>query len=166
MKIATILSILFACSTTLAHNPLKRMHTKVSLNALLSLRHGFTQKQVEDLLKVRGYHQFTAVLSNSTVRCVTYFRNDLSGEYYLVFLNRQLSKICIPPPFEMRLVPYGDGADMYMGRVLGNHETRINAVLQAEDMIGPKLTALVPQATSPPKESVAMRKTDAGRWIF
>ena len=152
VKIATVLSILFACSTAVAHKLPKQVRPNVPLNALLSLRHGFTQQQVEDLLKIRGYHQFTAVLSNSTARCVTYFRNDVYGKYYLVFINERLVKICNPPPFELISEPLSGGG-VCVFPVLGNPETRIDAVLQAEDLIGPKLTAaLVPQ--TPPKQSV------------
>ena len=154
MKTATILSILLACSTTFAHKPPDKVRPNVPPSALLSLRHGFTQKQVEDLLKVRGYHQFTAVLSNGTTRCITYYRNDVSERYYLVFLNERLVKICNPPPFEMIKVPQTDGT-VWVQRVLGNPETRIDAVLHAEDLIGPKLpAALVPQTPPPPKQSV------------
>jgi len=150
MKIAAIIIVVLVCSTALAQKPPQEGAPNISPNALLGLRHGFTQQKVEELLKVRGQHQFTAVTSNGIARCVSYYRNDVYGHYYLVFLNKRLLKICEPPPFEMREEPYR--GTVFVRRVLGNPEARLDAVLQAEDMFGPRLTAaLTPQ--TPAKRS-------------
>ena len=125
--------------------------SNISPLALASLRHGLTQQQVEEQLKARGQHQFTAAFSNGVARCVSYYRNDVYGHYYLVFTNDHLERICQPPPFEMLEEPYQGTWINY--RVLGRPEARLATVLRAEDMIGPRLTAaLKPQ--SPPKRSV------------
>jgi hypothetical protein len=119
--------------------------------ALASLQHGLTQQQVEEQLKARGDHQFTAALSNGVVRCISYYRNDVYGHYHLLFTNDHLARICRPPPFQMRREPYEGTWASY--RVLGDPESRLVAVLRAEDLIGPRLTtALKPQ--TPPKQSV------------
>jgi len=118
---------------------------------LASLQHGLTQQQVEEQLKARGHHQFTATYSNGVARCVSYYRNDVYGHYYLVFTNDHLACICQPPPFEMQKEPYQGTWANY--RVLGNPETRVSAVLRAEDMLGPRLTAALKPQT-PPKRSV------------
>ena len=126
--------------------------------ALASLQHGLTQQQVEAQLKAPGKHQFTAVLSNGVARCVSYYRNDVYGHYYLVFTNDHLAQICQPPAFEMRQEPYKGSWTNY--RVLGDPETRLAAVLHADDMIGPRLiAALKPQ--TPPKQSVDLGLTAA-----
>jgi len=123
----------------------------VSPVALASLQHGLTQQQVGVQLKARGDHEFTAAFSNGVTRCVSYYRNDVYGHYYLVFTNDCLARICQPPPFEMRREPYEGTWANY--RVLGDPEARLTAVLRAEDMIGADLAAaLKPQA--PPKNSV------------
>lgn len=119
--------------------------------ALASLQHGLTQQQVEEQLKARGGHEFTAALSNGVVRCISYYRNDVYGHYYLIFTNDHLARICQPPEFKMRSEPFkGTSANR---RVLGDPEVRLAAVLGAEDMIGPRLTAAL-KARTPPKGSV------------
>jgi hypothetical protein len=118
---------------------------------LAGLQHGLTQQQVEEQLKAGGYHQFTAAFSNGVVRCVSYYRNDVYGHYYLVFTNDHLARICQPPPFELREEPYrGTRA---VRRVLGNPEARVAVVLDAEDMIGPRLSAAL-KSQMLPKRSV------------
>ncbi len=119
--------------------------------ALASLRHGLTQHQVAELLKARGDHQFTAVLSNGITRCVSYYRNDVYGHYHLVFTNDHLAGICEPPPSEQRKEPYKGTWAIY--RVMTDPEARLAAVLRSEDMIGPRLTAALKPKT-PPKRSV------------
>ena len=119
--------------------------------ALANLQHGLTQQQVEEQLKARGYHQFTAAVSNGVARCISYYRNDVYGHYYLVFTNDHLACICQPPPFEMQSEPYQGTWANYS--VLGDPETRLAAVFRAEDLIGPKLTAALKPQT-PPKGSV------------
>ena len=113
--------------------------------ALASVRHVMTQYEVEQHLSARGYHQFTAALSNIVVRSVSYYRNDVYGHYYLVFTNEHLAKVCAPPPFEMRKEPYMDS--WVNLRVLVSPESRVEAVLCAEDMIGPGLTAALQPKT-------------------
>src|SRR5437667_9594586 len=56
----------------------------VSPVALSSLQHGLTQQQVEERLKARGDHEFTAAFSNGIARWISYYRNDVYGHYYLV----------------------------------------------------------------------------------
>jgi len=139
------------CFEAVAQKPPQDGAPKVSHGALASLRHGLTQQQVEDQLKARGYHQFTASFSNVVARCLSYYRDDVYGHYYLVFTNDHLARICQPPPFEMRKEPYRGTWANY--RVFGDPETRLAAVLRAEDMIGPQLTAALKPQTAP-KRSV------------
>jgi len=141
------------CFEAVAQKPPEDGAPNVPPGALASLQHGLTQQQVEAHMKARGQHQFTAALSNGVgiVRCVSYYRNDVYGHYYLVFTNDHLARICQPPSFDMRREPYRGTWANY--RVLGDPETRVAAVLRAEDMIGPRLTAALKPQT-PPKRSV------------
>ena len=52
-----------------------------------------------------------------------------------------------PPPFKMRKEAYGGTCATY--RVLGDPEARLAAVLQAEDMIGSRLSPELKPKTSP-----------------
>lgn len=125
----------------------------VLMKDLASLKHGMTQQEVENALKARGSHQFTALRSNTIIRCIAYCRSDKWGMYYFVFTNGRLTSICEPPPFEMRTVPYGDS--LLNIRVLGDPEVRIDKVLNAKDVIGPSLTAALEtkEPNAPPKSS-------------
>ena len=134
-----------------AQKPPQPGSPNVSPAALATVQRGMTQQEVEQHLSARGGHQFTAALSNALIRCVSYYRNDVYGHYYLVFTNDHLAKVCAPPPFEMRQEPYMDSWVNY--RVLGNPESRVDAVLQSEDMIGSALTTAL-QPKTPPKQSV------------
>ncbi|HMP72867.1 MAG TPA: hypothetical protein PKE55_06335 [Kiritimatiellia bacterium] len=134
-----------------AQKPPKPYSPNVSPTALATVQHGMTQHEVEQQLSARGYHQFTAVVSNVVIRCVSFYRNDVYGHYYLVFTDDHLRKVCVPPAFEMRSEPYMNSRVNL--RTLGNPESRIETVLESEDLIGHALTAaLRPQA--PPKQSV------------
>ena len=146
-----IASVMAVCLVAHAQKRPESSGPNVSPASLATLVRGMAQGQVEEHLSTRGHHQFTAALSNATVRCVSYYRNDVYGQYYLVFINDHLATVCAPPPFEMRKEPYMDSWANY--RVLGNPEDRVKAVLQAEDMLGPRLTeALTPRP--PAKQSV------------
>jgi len=145
-RVLTAVSLLVAIGiSAAAESP------NVPPGALANLQHGLTQEQVEEQLKARGDHEFTAALSNGVARCVSYYRNDVDGHYYVVFTNNHLAQICRPPPFEMRRESYNGTWANY--RALGDPETRLAAVLRAEDMIGPRLTAAVKPQT-PPKRSI------------
>lgn len=150
MKAIAVL-IVCICLEAAAQKPPQDGAPNVSPGALASLQHGLTQQQVEEQLQSRGYHQFTAAFSNGVARCLSYYRNDVYGHYYLVFTNDHLARVCQPPPFDMRKEPYRGTWANY--RVLGDPETRLAAVLRAEDMIGPRLTAALKPQT-PPKRSV------------
>lgn len=150
MKAIAIL-IVCMCLEAVAQKPPQDGAPNVSPGVLASLQHGLTQQQVEEQLKARGEHQFTAAFTNGVARCLSYYRNDVYGHYYLVFTNDHLARICQPPPFEMRREPYRGTWTNY--RVLGDPETRVAAVLQADDMIGPRLAAALKPQT-PPKPSI------------
>jgi hypothetical protein len=150
---AVTVSVFLGCSilgvqaqVSLARQEVVNVPTK----ALAGLSHGMTQIQVEDALGARGNHEFTTVGSNTTIRCIAYYRSEVFGKYYLVFTNDYLSAVCEPPPFQMRRVPYeGSWSNE---SVLGDPEVRIAKVLSAPDMIGPALVAALKPAT-PPKRS-------------
>ena len=144
---AALLSMLLATLPAMAQEG----SAHVAPTILAGLVHGLTQRQVEARLGARGEHEFTAALSNAVVRCVSYYRNDVYGHYYLVFTNDCLARVCRPPPFEMRQQRYGRGWANY--RVLGDPEARIGKVLGAQDMIGPRLVAAL-KPVSPPKQHV------------
>jgi hypothetical protein len=111
----------------------------VRMKDLASLKHGMTEQEVENALKARGNHQFTALRSSAVIRCIAYCRSDKWEVYYLVFTNQRLTSICEPPPFETREVPYGDSSMIVP--VLGDPEVQIDKVLSASDLIGPSLFA-------------------------
>jgi hypothetical protein len=157
MKAIVLLTVCI-CFEAVAQKPPQDGAPNVSLGALASLQHGLTQQQVEERLNARGHHEFTAAFSNSVARCVSYYRNDVYGHYYLVFTNDHLERICQPPPFEMRREPYQGTWANY--RVLGDPETRVASVLRADDMIGPRLAAALKFQT-PPKRSVDLGLTAA-----
>lgn len=137
------------CSAARAQKPPETGGPNVSPASLAALVHGMTQGQVEERLSARGNHQFTAAFPNATVRCVSYCRDDVYGQYYLVFTNDHLAAVSTPPPFEMRRTRYR--GSWFNRRVLGNPEDRVKAVLQANDLIGPRLTeALTPKAPAVP----------------
>ena len=104
-------------------------------------------------MKTRGEHQFTAALSNVTVRCISYYRDDVYGRYDLIFTNDHLASICEPPPFEMHAVPYKGTTNLTNRRLFEDPEARMTAVIRADDMIGPRLIAALTPRT-PPKQSV------------
>jgi hypothetical protein len=147
------IAVLFVCICleVVAQKPPQDGAPNVSPSALASLQHELTQQQVEEQLKARGNHQFTAAFTNGVARCLSYYRNDVYGHYYLVFTNDHLARVCQPPPFELREEPYrGTRA---IRRVLGDPEARVAAALAAEDMIGPRLSAALKPQT-PSKRSV------------
>ena len=151
MKRLIVVCIVCVSYAALSQKPPQDGSPNVTPGSLASLQHGLTQQQVEKQLGVRGHHQFTAAHSNGVARCVSYYRNDVYGHFYLVFTNDHLARVSKPPAFEMRKEPYRGTWAHY--RVLGDPETRVAAVLQAEDMIGPPLTAALKPQT-PPKRSV------------
>ena len=151
MKTIIVLCMVCVWCTALSQKPPQHGSPNVTPGSLVSLQHGLTQRQVEEQLKARGHHQFTAAYSNGVARCVSYYRNDVYGHYYLVFTNDHLARICQPPPFELRKEPYKGTWAVY--RVLGDPEARVAAVLRADDIIGPQLTAALKPQT-PPKRSV------------
>lgn len=114
------------------------------------LEPGMNQERVEQVLGARGVHQFTALISNDTVRCLSYSRNDARGKYYLVFTNNHLATVCVPPAFEMRRVPYQ--GTWLNERVLGDPETRITKVLAATNLLGCKLPTTL-TSRKPSKQS-------------
>lgn len=146
--------LLSVCGSCHAQKPPKIGQANVPPNLLASLQAGMAQDRVEEVLSARGDHQFTALISTNVVRCVSYYRNDVFGEYYLVFTNNHLSSICEPPAFEMRRVRYNDS--WLNERVAGDPEGRISKVLAATNMLGPTLVAALKPQT-PPK-----RSTDPG----
>jgi hypothetical protein len=77
--------LISVCGTCLAQKPPKPGQANVPPNLLAGLQLGMTQEGVEPVLGAKGDHQFTALISSDVVRCVSYYRNDVSGEYYLVF---------------------------------------------------------------------------------
>jgi|GEM_PF-1880345 len=123
----------------------RREVVNVPTEALAGLSHGMTELQVVDALGARGIHQFTALRSNSIIRCKAYYRSEMFGKYYVVFTNNHLLAICEPPPFKMQLVSYqGSWSNR---RVLGNPEERIAQVLDASDIIGSALFAKLKPST-------------------
>ena len=151
MKKLIVICIVCICYTTWSQKPPQDGSPNVAPQSLATLQHGLTLKDVEERLGARGHHQFTAAKSNGVTRCVSYYRNDVYGHFYLVFTNDHLATVCKPPPFEMRKEPYRGTWAHY--RVLGDPEVRVAAVSQAEDMIGAPLTAALKPQT-PPKRSV------------
>lgn len=129
----------------------RRETVNVANEALADLSRGMTESEVETALGARGKHQFTALLTNGTIRCTTYYRNDVFGRFYLVFTNSYLAAICEPPPFELREVPYR--SSVAVERVLGDPEERIARVLAAADITGPELKAKL-KRVEPGKTSV------------
>lgn len=142
------------CGACLEHTSLERGLATVPPRLLASLQPGMAQDRVEEVLSARGDHQFTALISTNVVRCVSYYRNDVFGKYYLVFTNNHLFSICEPPAFEMRRVRYNDS--WLNERVAGDPEGRIAKALAATNILGPTLVATLKPQT-PPK-----RSTDPG----
>lgn len=123
----------------------RRTVVNVPTEALRSLSHGMTEHEVEAALGARGVHQATALISNDIIRVTAYFRSEIYGMYYLVFVNQILTKVCEPPPFEMGVRRFGDHPPSAV-RLLADPETRLAEVLAAEDMIGPELAAALQPA--------------------
>ncbi len=119
----------------------RQERVNVPNEALASLSHGISENDVEKILKARGNHQFTAILSNITVRCTAYYRSEVYGEFYLVFTNSYLASICEPPPFKFQEIPYQ--GTVAVQRILGDPEDRIVKVLNSPDIIGHKLKSLL-----------------------
>lgn len=153
MNAAVISWVLLACLVLDSQAQVKtnrKEAVNVPTEALGKLTYGMSQAEEERFLQARGNHQFTAKTSNVVLRCIAYYRSEIFGEYYLVFTNGHLSKVCEPPPTEMKRVPYQDTwANLSM---LGDPEVRIAKVLNAPDMIGPPLVAALKPAR-PPKRS-------------
>ena len=169
MQSVVIVWIVLACVVLGAQAQVKTNRQEmvcVPTEALGRLSHGMSQTEVERLLGARGNHQFTALISNINYRCVAYYRGEIYGKYYLLFTNGHLSKVCKPPPFEMREIAY-EGTWAVI-RVLGDPEARIIETLAATDMIGPALVADLRPA-KPPKQSWDPGLTAAFllvKWLF
>lgn len=130
--------LIFGCAL-LGSEAQPRREERVLPDLWERLEPGMNEERVEQLLGFRGGHQFTALISNHTVRCLSYYRKDARGRYYLVFTNGHLASMCVPPEFEMRRVPYG-GTWLYE-RVIGDPEIRVGKVLAATNLLGSKLPA-------------------------
>lgn len=113
---------------------------QVRSTVLATLQHDMTQEEVAGLLGNFGKHQFTAILSNGTVQCVQYTRDEMYGRYFIVFLDGKLKSICHPPlgrTREERRI--ANGGSWSVSRVFEAPEKHIQEILDAPDLTGENL---------------------------
>lgn len=117
--------------------PVRETSCTVTSQSLLTLERGMDEAEVEGKLGKRGKHQFTAQIPDGTARCVEYWRDGISGRYWLVFTNGCLARVCHPLQRRMRQEKYGDS---WCARsVSEDPERQIQRVLEAPDLLGDSL---------------------------
>jgi hypothetical protein len=122
------------------------------------LKRDLSVAEVSQHLGMTGRHQFTMEKEGKVVRCVSYYRNDVYGCCYLVFVDDRLKSVCTPPPIKMvgRHGPYG----IVMHAMIGNPEDQAARVLKAPNLLGDPLKKAMRPAPRP-KESTDLGLTAA-----
>jgi hypothetical protein len=79
--------------------------------------------------------------------CVAYNQDSVYGRFFLLFINDLLSKICEPPPSEMKSEVEADGTIACLSIYKGA-DVMINEVLMAPNLIGTTFAAVDVPATT------------------
>jgi hypothetical protein len=139
---AIILSMVCGCRAAGTNNV-----EDITPEALLNVKRGISQRQLETTFGVAARHEFTTSRNGTTVRCVSCQFASFHLRYYFVFTNDALQKIIQPPRFEHELSPVEKGTRA----VWKSHDPqeRVDVVLQAPDLDEEGITASIQRRYKP-----------------